>query len=75
MTGNDLIVLVPWAVFCVGVAIVCLRLRRARRPSRRSFSPCGAGSRPSQPEPGDGPEADPWPPGQAAGGSQRGAMS
>ena len=50
MTGSDLIVLAPWLVFAVGLAVVCLlllrstrasgprrslRARRSRRPGRR----------------------------------------
>jgi len=39
MTGSDLIVLAPWLVFAVGLAVVCLLLVRSTRASgaRRSF--------------------------------------
>lgn len=39
MTGADLIVLAPWLVFAVGLAVVCLLLVRSNRASgaRRSF--------------------------------------
>jgi hypothetical protein len=39
MTGSDLIVLAPWLVFAVGLAVVCLLLLRSTRASgsRRSF--------------------------------------
>ena len=39
MTGSDLIVVAPWFVFAVGVAVVCLLLVRSTRASgsRRSF--------------------------------------
>jgi hypothetical protein len=39
MTGSDLIVLAPWLVFAVGLAVVCLLLVRSTRGSgaRRSF--------------------------------------
>ena len=39
MTGSDLIVLAPWLVFAVGLAVVCLLLARSTRASgaRRSF--------------------------------------
>lgn len=39
MTGSDLIVLAPWLVFAVGLAVVCLLLLRSTRPSgsRRPF--------------------------------------
>ena len=39
MTGSDLIVLAPWLVFAVGLAVVCLLLLRSSRAagSRRSF--------------------------------------
>jgi hypothetical protein len=39
MTGSDLIVLAPWLVFAVGLAVVCLLLLRSSRASGsgRSF--------------------------------------
>ncbi len=39
MTGADLIVLAPWLVFAVALAVVCLLLLRSTRApgSRRSF--------------------------------------
>ena len=39
MTGSDWIVLAPWLVFAVGLAVVCLLLVRSTRASRarRSF--------------------------------------
>jgi hypothetical protein len=39
MTGSDLIVLAPWLVFAVALAVVCLLLLRSTRAagSRRSF--------------------------------------
>lgn len=39
MTGSDWIVLAPWLVFAVGLAVVCLLLLRSTRASgsRRSF--------------------------------------
>jgi hypothetical protein len=39
MTGSDLIVLAPWLVFAVSLAVVCLLLLRSTRAagSRRSF--------------------------------------
>ncbi len=39
MTGSDLIVVAPWVVFAVGLAVVCLLLFRSTRASgpRRSF--------------------------------------
>jgi hypothetical protein len=39
MTGSDLIVLAPWLVFAVGLAVVCLLLVRSTRSAgaRRSF--------------------------------------
>ena len=39
MTGSDLIVLAPWLVFAVGLAVVCFLLLRSTRAagSRRSF--------------------------------------
>ena len=40
MTGSDLIVLAPWIVFIVGLAVICVLLLR----SRRAF-----GSRPLRP--------------------------
>jgi len=32
MTGTDLIVLAPWIVFAVALAVICLLLFRAGRP-------------------------------------------
>jgi hypothetical protein len=37
MTGTDLIVLAPWVVFAVALAVICLLLLRARRAAG---SPC-----------------------------------
>ena len=44
MTGTDLIVLAPWIVFAVGLAVICVLLLRSRRasgsrPQRRSIRP------------------------------------
>ena len=47
MTGNDLLVLVPWAIFGAGLALIYLWLRR----SRWSSPPPGPPP-PHQPEPG-----------------------
>ena len=46
MTGSDLIVLAPWLVFAVGLAVVCLLLLRSTRASgpRRSFGRPGPAS-------------------------------
>jgi hypothetical protein len=38
MTANDLIVLAPWAIFAVCLAVLCTRLLRARRSAPRSPS-------------------------------------
>ncbi len=38
MTGNDLIVAAPWIIFGVSLAVLCIRLLRARRPAQRSSS-------------------------------------
>ena len=40
MTGTDLIVLAPWIVFIVGLAVICVLLLRSRR---------APGSRPQRP--------------------------
>ena len=40
MTGTDLIVLAPWIVFIVGLAVICVLLLRSRHAS---------GSRPQRP--------------------------
>ena len=39
MRGGDLLVLAPWVIFGAGLALVYLRLRRSRTPSRRSPGP------------------------------------
>jgi hypothetical protein len=33
MTGMDVIALAPWVFFGAALAVVCLRLRRSRRPT------------------------------------------
>jgi hypothetical protein len=38
MTGSDLIVLAPWIIFAVCLAVLCTRLLRARRSAPRSPS-------------------------------------
>jgi hypothetical protein len=38
MTGTDLIVAAPWIIFAAALAVVCIRLFRARRASRRHAS-------------------------------------
>ena len=40
MTGGDLLVLAPWIVFVVGLAVICVLLLRSR---------CTSGSRPRRP--------------------------
>ncbi|MGH3263785.1 MAG: hypothetical protein ACRDNS_17535 [Trebonia sp.] len=35
MTGSDLIVLAPWIIFAVCLLVLCTRLRRAHRSTRR----------------------------------------
>jgi hypothetical protein len=45
MTGIDLIVLAPWIVFAVGLAVICLLLLRSRRAS----GPRPRGRRPGLP--------------------------
>lgn len=35
MTGSDLIVVVPWIIFAVCLAVLCIRLLRARRTAQR----------------------------------------
>jgi hypothetical protein len=35
MTDSDLIVLAPWLIFAVALAIICVQLRWPRRPARR----------------------------------------
>jgi len=41
MTGGDFLVLVPWALFSAGLAVVSVLLRRPRRPDRRGPAPPG----------------------------------
>jgi hypothetical protein len=36
MTGSDLMVLAPWIIFGVCLALLCARLFRARRAASRS---------------------------------------
>jgi hypothetical protein len=49
MTVGDLMVIVPWVIFGAGVVIVCLRLRRPRRLTRR---PSASGDRRGRHQPG-----------------------
>jgi hypothetical protein len=35
MTGSDLIVVAPWIIFAVWLAVLCVRLFRARRLAQR----------------------------------------
>lgn len=35
MTENDMMVAVPWLVFCVGLLVLCVLLYRSGRSSRR----------------------------------------
>ncbi len=72
MSLSDLIDLVPWLLFGVGLGFICLRLVRPGRPSRRSPASY-RGRHPHGPaEPGDGAEADAGSGQQAAGSAQRG---
>ena len=58
MTGTDLIVLAPWIVFAVGLAVICLVLLRSHRAS---------GPRPRR-SPGRSPRPVPARPGGAGAG-------
>jgi hypothetical protein len=42
MTGSDLIVVAPWIIFAVCLAVLCIRLLRARR-SASGRRPRGGG--------------------------------
>jgi hypothetical protein len=35
MTGSDLIVVVPWIIFAICLAVLCFRLLRAHRSAQR----------------------------------------
>jgi hypothetical protein len=35
MTGSDLLVVAPWIIFAICVAVLCARLLRARRSASR----------------------------------------
>jgi hypothetical protein len=35
MTGSDLIVMAPWIIFALCLAVLCTRLLRARRSAQR----------------------------------------
>jgi hypothetical protein len=45
MTGMDLIVVAPWVFFGVVLTVVCLRLRRSRRPAAPPREPAPPGQR------------------------------
>jgi hypothetical protein len=38
MTGSDLMVVAPWIIFAVCLAVLCIRLLRTRRSAQRSSS-------------------------------------
>jgi len=38
MTGSDLIVVAPWIIFAIVLVVLCIRLLRARRFTRRAPS-------------------------------------
>jgi hypothetical protein len=46
MTGIDLIVLAPWIVFVVGLAVICILVLRSRHASGSGRA---SGSRPQRP--------------------------
>lgn len=72
MTGNDLIMLVPWIIFGAGLTVIFLRLLRLRHPSRRPAALPEAGRPRAREDPGGSPGAVPRRPGQAAGCGQHG---
>jgi hypothetical protein len=39
MTGMDVVALAPWVFFGAALAVVCLRLRRSRRPAAPPHPP------------------------------------
>jgi hypothetical protein len=39
MTGSDLIVVAPWIIFAVCLAVLCFRLRHGRRSASRRPPP------------------------------------
>ena len=71
MSASDLIDVVPWLLFGVGLGFICLRLVRAGHPARRSPATY-RGRHPHGPaEPGDGAEADAGCPLPTSGGTQQ----
>ncbi len=63
MTGSDLVVEIPWIVFGLSLAAICLHLRRSRRfprrPRSRKAQPPPAQPPPAQPPPAQPPSAEP----------------
>jgi hypothetical protein len=73
--ASDLLDLVPWLLFGVGLGFICLRLVRAGSPSRRSPTSY-RGRHPHGPaEPGDGAEADAGCPLPTGGGARQATRS
>jgi hypothetical protein len=46
MTGSDLIVAAPWILFAIGLAVIYVRLRRARHAGRQPPRQSGPHRRP-----------------------------
>jgi hypothetical protein len=74
MTDNALIVLAPWLIFAAALAVICVRLRWPRRPSRSSSPTPAAPAQESPPE-GGSDAGEPRSSGQVAGGGRYGARS
>jgi hypothetical protein len=58
MTQSDLIVVIPWIIFCIGLLLLCIRLYRSRRSRRSSGDrldrPPDRSGQPGNDEPGNG---------------------
>jgi len=57
MTQSDLIVVIPWIIFCIGLLLLCIRLYRSRRSRRSSGDrldrPPDRSGQPGNDEPGN----------------------
>jgi hypothetical protein len=65
MTRNDLMVLIPWAIFSVALILISIRLQISSHRSQHRPAPSAPRAEASGEEPADGPEAappDPVPP-------------
>jgi hypothetical protein len=75
VSASDLIDVIPWLLFGVGLGFICVRLVGASHPARRSLAAYRERHPHGPAEPGDGAEADAGCPLPTGGGTQQAAGS